>query len=146
MTTKLLIRKQRPYRDMKKRAKRAYLFQCQTHDGPNDRTMELVVELGMILASNSNSTTTTTTTDTILSAESVYLDLVKPCLDAKVKVSQELMDTLNANRLLQSIATTTTEEDENDDDDIEDDEQDGDEKSSKTAKHDNDNDETRASK
>ena len=150
ITTKLLIRKQRPYRDMKKRAKRAYLFQSQTHDGPNERTMELVVELGMILVSNSNSNittpTTTTTADTIITAESVYLDLVKPCLDAKVKVSQELMDTLNANRLLQSIATTTTEEEEEEhDDDDDDDEQDGDEQSSEAVENDDD-DETTTSK
>ncbi len=118
LTTQLLYRQQRPYRTMKKRAKRAYLFQIQTHDGlyHNPSTLQLLVELGMIITNND--------------AETVYQDLILPCVHQNPRmVSQDLMDSVNADRLLQSItaanaqkaaeaaeaaasATTTTEEED----------------------------------
>ncbi|KAI2492837.1 hypothetical protein MHU86_21708 [Fragilaria crotonensis] len=93
LTTQLLYRQQRPYRTMKKRAKRAYLFQIQTHEGPNPMTLSLLAELGIIVTNND--------------AETVHQDLVLPCFNQNpLMVPQDLMDSLNADRLLQSVAAT----------------------------------------
>jgi hypothetical protein len=88
LTDQLLYRHQRPYREMKKRAKRAYLVQCRTHEGPNEITVHLLVELGMAVAPDD--------------AESVYQDLLQPCLDQRVAISEELLVSINTSRLLQA--------------------------------------------
>lgn len=107
-TDQLLYRKSRPYHAMKKRAKRAYLFQCRTHEGPNDATVHLLVELGMAVTTTTTtgttdaSTATTGATISTANAEAVYQDLVQPCLDQRVSISEELLVSLNTSRLLQA--------------------------------------------
>jgi len=81
----LLLRKSRPYREMKKRARRRYLFQIQTHDGPSQETIELLIELGLEASNND--------------IEWVHNELVKPCLDQRVKVEDEMIHAWNAKLL-----------------------------------------------
>jgi len=102
----LVRRKQKPYKEMKKRAKRAHLFQLQNQDGPSGQTVELLLEIGLIVSNN---------------AEAVHDELIQPCLVFKdMLVPEDLLVALNAKRLVQQAESVVLHHvhDDDDDDDV----------------------------
>lgn len=92
----LILRKNRPYRDMKKRARRKYLQQSRTHEGPNGKTVELLMELGLIVSNND--------------IEWVHNELIQPCLDNRVNVYDNVLHEWNSKRLVHKASDDEDEE------------------------------------
>ena len=99
----LVRRKQKPYKEMKKRAKRAHLFQLQNQDGPSGQTVELLLEIGLIVSN----------------AEAVHDELIQPCClvvkDSMLVVPEDLLVALNAKRLVQQAESVVLYHDDDDD-------------------------------
>lgn len=94
----LIMRKNRPYRKMKKRARRKYLQQIKIHQGPNGKTVELLMELGLVVSNND--------------VEWVNDELIQPCLDNRVNVHDGVLHEWNSKRLLSEKTSDENEENE----------------------------------
>lgn len=97
----LTDRRQRPYRTYKKRAARRYIKQIQTHEGPNAETVALCVELGLA----------------VTDATSVYQAIVEPCLEARVAMDDELVESLKRKMVFETDDTLNDDGDKDDDGD-----------------------------